>query len=61
MPAPKTTMPGKAGHRGYCMETIRPAGAGVAYQSSTRNTAPGFSTLLPVSPFSDNSAFSGIP
>lgn len=60
-PAPETTMPGKAGHRGEHIEPIRPAWAGASYQSSTRSTAPGFSTLLPVSPFSDNSAFSGMP
>ncbi len=31
------------------------------HQSSTRNTAPGFSTLLPDRLFNDNSAFNGIP
>ncbi len=30
-------------------------------QSSTRSTAPGFSTLLPLRPFSDSSAFTGMP
>ncbi len=30
-------------------------------QSSTRSTAPGFSTLLPLRPFSDSSALTGMP
>ncbi len=30
-------------------------------QSSTRSTAPGFSTLLPLRPFSDNRALTGMP
>ena len=30
-------------------------------QSSMRSTAPGFSTLLPLRPFNDSRAFTGMP
>lgn len=44
---------------------LQDAGQGAAVprppQSSTRSTAPGFSTLLPLRPFSDSRALTGMP